>query len=196
MASMPEHSHELPSHLVEELLSEKKALYIWTSLGHQARRAGRAVGSGWDVLPWCLCHTWTCLAPQGLQLCRTLEHLHSKRHSPKYSLQKWLFFMSCLIMDLKRKKRTFLYYVLISQKGRKLWRLQASVAFSPRSCQLFPLADTPANSCINHVCCEQKGTSGFIMPAFGSTKTQRSSQNYKGSYLLLNFICLSGTMNA
>lgn len=44
MASMPEHSHKLPSHLVEELLSEKKELYIWTSLSPQARRAGGAVG--------------------------------------------------------------------------------------------------------------------------------------------------------
>lgn len=98
-------------------------------------------------------------------------------------------------MDLERKKRIFLYYVLISQKGRKSWGLQASGAYPPRGFQLFPLADTPANSCINHVCCEQKGTSGFIMPAFGSAKTQRSSQNHKGSYLFLNFTCLSGSMN-
>lgn len=83
MASMPEHFHKLPSQLVEELLSEKKELYIWTCLSSQARRARGAVGSGWDVLPRCLCHTWTCLTPQELQLCRTLEHLHFNRHSPK-----------------------------------------------------------------------------------------------------------------
>lgn len=84
---------------------EEKALYIWTSLSAQARRAGGAVGSGWDVLPWCFCHTWICLTPQGLQPCTTLEHFHFNRHSSKYSLQKWLFFTSCLIMDLKRKKK-------------------------------------------------------------------------------------------
>lgn len=96
----------------------------------------------------------------------------------------------------EEEKRTFLFYVLVSRKGRKLWGLQASGAYPPRGCQLFPLADMPANSCTNHVCCEQKGTSGFIMPAFGSAKTQTSSQNHKGSYLFLNFTCLPGTMNA
>lgn len=58
----------------------------------------------------------------------------------------------------------------MSQKGRKLWGLQSCGAYPPRGCQLFPLADAPANSCVNHVCCEQKGTSGFIMPAIWKCK--------------------------
>lgn len=93
-------------------------------------------------------------------------------------------------------KRTFLFYLLVSQTWRKSWGFQASSAYPPRGCQLFPLEDTPANGCINHICCEQKSTSGFIMPAFRSAKTQRSSWKHKGSYLFLNFTCFFGTMNA
>lgn len=69
--------------------------------------------------------------------------------------------MSRLITDLKRiikkkKQRTFVFYLLVSQMWRKSWGFQASGAYPSRGCQLFPLEDTPANSCINHVCCEQK----------------------------------------
>ena len=159
-------------------------------LGGQAGLGGR----GWDGTCCRDAHVALGAArPHRDSSCA--EHFHSNRRSPKHLLQK-LLSLRCVQLCIWTEKGTFLFYLLISQTWRKSWGFQASSAYPPRGCQLLLLEGTPANSCINHICCEQKGTSGFIMPAFRSTKTQRSWGNRKGSYLFLNFTHFSGIVNA
>lgn len=114
----------------------------------------------------CCCNTgtWSYPTPQGLQLYRALEHFHFNRRSPKCLLQKWLSLCCVWLWIEGKKEKKNLFYLLASQMRRKSWGFLASVAYPPRGCWLFPLEDTSANSCINHVCCEQNSTSGFIMP--------------------------------
>lgn len=143
----------------------------------------------------CILSTWPPLV-LGQVVWVSCCHFHLKRHV----LKCWLHFVpeETRGRDLKKKIYryvSFLFYFLASQMRRKSQGFQASAACPLRSCHLFPLKDTPANSCINCVCCEKKSTSGFIMPELRSAKMPRPSWTHKGSYLLLHFTSFFGTGN-